>query len=366
MGIGKVLYRSVGNVITNQKKLMGMPVPKGTKTFDYMSASGKNGNFQAVTFRDENGKNLGKSIIQYKNGQKSQKIIEHASPNSVGVETYYPDGIYNLKLRTITQMPDGKTLMIKNEVSSTGIDKHSTMLIEKGKKAKGITYTTKWDGEKPELEYINTDKRFNNTKNLEYYPLACEYLDPFRTKERIKHISKIQEKQLKLEGIIPPPKIVPREPEQPIAYAVTNPYNGQIKIFPEHPIDGGSLLNTLGHEYRHAKDFFNMERVKISTPTTNEQNLERINQIEEVYSGTKAFLQKADAKGFFKDKSQLDRKYRKLFIESDAALQNPEYFTNAEVHNSYSFERRAIASGDAEVKKFVDIVTRLQNFLLNL
>ncbi len=366
MGIGKVLYRSVGNAITNQKQLMGMPVPKGTKTFDYMSACGKNGNFQAVTFRDENGKNLAKSIMQYKNGQKSQKVIEHTSPISSAVETYFPDGSYNMKIRTFNTMPNGKTIMIKNEVSSTGIDRHSTMVIENGKKAKGITYTTKWDGEKPELEYINTDKRFKDTKNLEYYPLACEYIDPFRTNERIKHISKIQEKQLKLEGITPAPKIVPREPGQPMVYAVTNPYNGQIKIYPEHPIDGGSLLDTLGHEYRHAKDFFNMERVKIQTPTTNEQNLERINQIEEVYPGTKAFLAKADAKGFFKDKSQQDRKYRKLFNESDAALQNPEYFTNAEVHNRYGFERRAIASGKAEVNKFIDIATRLQNFLLNL
>lgn len=366
MGLGKVLYRSVGNIITNQKKIMDMPVPQGTKTFDYLSASGKKGNFQVVTFRDENGASLAKNITSYENGQKIQKTVEHSAPKSSGITTYFPDGSYNVKIRSNTLMPNGKEIMIKNEVSSTGVDRHSTILLEQGKKAKGITYTTKWDGKKPELEYINTDKRFNDTKNLEYYPLICEFIDPFRINKRIRHISKIQEKQLKLEGITPKPKIVPHEKNQPASMAVTDIFNGQIKIYSDHPMDSLNLLNTLGHEYRHAKDFFNMERIKMNTPMSKEESLARLEQLEKLYPGTKDFMAKADAKGFFKDKSQLDRKYRKLLNEVSEALRTPEYFTNVEKHRSYGFEQRAEASGKAEVNKLSDIAMRLQTFILGL
>lgn len=366
MGLGKVLYRSVGNIITNQKKIMDMPVPQGTKTFDYLSASGKKGNFQVVTFRDENGASLAKNITSYENGQKIQKTVEHSAPKSSGITTYFPDGSYNVKIRSNTLMPNGKEIMIKNEVSSTGVDRHSTILLEQGKKAKGITYTTKWDGKKPELEYINTDKRFKDTKNLEYYPLICEFIDPFRVKKRIRHISKIQEKQLKLEGITPKPKIVPREKNQPASMAVTDIFNGQIKIYSDHPMDSLNLLNTLGHEYRHAKDFFNMERIKMNTPMSKEESLARLEQLEKLYPGTKDFMAKADAKGFFKDKSQLDRKYRKLLNEVSEALRTPEYFTSVEKHRSYGFEQRAEASGKAEVNKLSDIAMRLQTFILGL
>lgn len=366
MGLGKVLYRSVGNIITNQKKIMDMPVPQGTKTFDYLSASGKKGNFQVVTFRDENGASLAKNITSYENGQKIQKTVEHSAPKSSGITTYFPDGSYNVKIRSNTLMPNGKEIMIKNEVSSTGVDRHSTILLEQGKKAKGITYTTKWDGKKPELEYINTDKRFKDTKNLEYYPLICEFIDPFRVKKRIRHISKIQEKQLKLEGITPKPKIVPHEKNQPASMAVTDIFNGQIKIYSDHPMDSLNLLNTLGHEYRHAKDFFNMERIKMNTPMSKEESLARLEQLEKLYPGTKDFMAKADAKGFFKDKSQLDRKYRKLLNEVSEALRTPEYFTSVEKHRSYGFEQRAEASGKAEVNKLSDIAMRLQTFILGL
>lgn len=366
MGLGKVLYRSVGNIITNQKKIMDMPIPQGTKTFDYLSASGKKGNFQVVTFRDENGASLAKNITSYENGQKIQKTVEHSAPKSSGITTYFPDGSYNVKIRSNTLMPNGKEIMIKNEVSSTGVDRHSTILLEQGKKAKGITYTTKWDGKKPELEYINTDKRFNDTKNLEYYPLICEFIDPFRVKKRIRHISKIQEKQLKLEGITPKPKIVPHEKNQPASMAVTDIFNGQIKIYSDHPMDSLNLLNTLGHEYRHAKDFFNMERIKMNTPMSKEESLARLEQLEKLYPGTKDFMAKADAKGFFKDKSQLDRKYRKLLNEVSEALRTPEYFTSVEKHRSYGFEQRAEASGKAEVNKLSDIAMRLQTFILGL
>ncbi len=366
MGLGKVLYRSVGNIITNQKKIMDMPIPQGTKTFDYLSASGKKGNFQVVTFRDENGASLAKNITSYENGQKIQKTVEHSAPKSSGITTYFPDGSYNVKIRSNTLMPNGKEIMIKNEVSSTGVDRHSTILLEQGKKAKGITYTTKWDGKKPELEYINTDKRFKDTKNLEYYPLICEFIDPFRVKKRIRHISKIQEKQLKLEGITPKPKIVPHEKNQPASMAVTDIFNGQIKIYSDHPMDSLNLLNTLGHEYRHAKDFFNMERIKMNTPMSKEESLARLEQLEKLYPGTKDFMAKADAKGFFKDKSQLDRKYRKLLNEVSEALRTPEYFTSVEKHRSYGFEQRAEASGKAEVNKLSDIAMRLQTFILGL
>lgn len=366
MGLGKVLYRSVRNIITNQKKIMDMPIPQGTKTFDYLSASGKKGNFQVVTFRDENGASLAKNITSYENGQKIQKTVEHSAPKSSGITTYFPDGSYNVKIRSNTLMPNGKEIMIKNEVSSTGVDRHSTILLEQGKKAKGITYTTKWDGKKPELEYINTDKRFKDTKNLEYYPLICEFIDPFRVKKRIRHISKIQEKQLKLEGITPKPKIVPHEKNQPASMAVTDIFNGQIKIYSDHPMDSLNLLNTLGHEYRHAKDFFNMERIKMNTPMSKEESLARLEQLEKLYPGTKDFMAKADAKGFFKDKSQLDRKYRKLLNEVSEALRTPEYFTSVEKHRSYGFEQRAEASGKAEVNKLSDIAMRLQTFILGL
>ena len=75
MSLGKVLYRSIGNKLAKQTKMMGYPVPKGAKTFDYLSASGKNRNFRVLTFRDETGKPITKKIDIWKNGEKTEKII---------------------------------------------------------------------------------------------------------------------------------------------------------------------------------------------------------------------------------------------------------------------------------------------------
>ena len=47
------------------------------------------------------------------------------------------------------------------------------------------------------LEYINIDRKIDDTRNLEYLPLSVEYSNSFRTKQRFAHISAIQEKQLK-------------------------------------------------------------------------------------------------------------------------------------------------------------------------
>lgn len=362
MSLGKVLYRSIGNKLAKQTKMMGYPVPKGAKTFDYLSASGKNRNFRVLTFRDETGKPITKKIDIWKNGEKTEKIIEKG-PNISSVTTIKNgDGFANV--RTFTNV-NGKTLMLKNTINKNKIDAHSIMHLEQGKKAKGVSYTTAWQGEKPELKYTNIDKPLEDTTNLEYCPLGVEYVDPFRDKQRIRHISKIQEKELGLEGITPKVKVAKGNSNSSIFYADTAPYNGQITIYPNCPNDAGSLLGILGHEYRHASDFFNIGRLNIKSGLPEKELQQLVEEVEKQFPGAKHFDKKMKEAGLIPDGSEADKTYRAILDDYSNAMKNPKYFTNLETHDSYNFEQLANQRGAETYNKFVSAWNRLINFVLN-
>ena len=362
MGLGKVLYRSIGNNLAKQTKMMGYPVCKGAKTFDYLSASGKDRNFRILTFRDETGKPITKKIDIWKNGEKTEKIIEKG-PNISSVTTIKNGGGF-ANVRTFTNV-DGKTLMFKNTINKNKIDAHSIMHLERGKKAKGVSYTIAWQGEKPKLKYTNIDKPLEDTTNLEYCPLGVEYVDPFRDKQRIRHISKIQEKELGLEGIIPKVKVAKGNSNGTIFYADTTPYNGQITIYPNSPKDAGSLLGILGHEYRHASDFFNIGRLNIKSGLPEKELQQLVEEAEKQFPGTKHFDKKMKEAGLIPDGSEADKTYRAILDDYSNAMKNPKYFTNLETHDSYKFEQLANQRGIETCNKFVSAWNRLTNFVLN-
>lgn len=364
MGLNRVLFRSIGNKLSEgTTKIMDCRIPNGATSFDYITASGKR-NFRVLTFKDEAGKPVLKKI-DFLNGEgPTTRFVEHNS----GAHVVYNLSDKNNSICIRTFFPHkNKTYMIQNDLEKNG-DRHSFFALEQGKSRKGITYETKWDGNKPNIEYINTDKRLDE-KNLEYLPLGAEYGNPYRNKKRFKHICKIQEKQLGLEGLAPKPKFAPQsEVMKDVIYECngeTDIYNGQITISNTVDRDSATLLNILGHEYRHLKDFFNIHRLKFNNNLSPDEYAKMEKEIEELHPGATEFDKIAETKGLIKEHSQMDKKYRKIVDELNKALSGDEYSTSAKGHDSFSFERRANASGKKEVDKLWEVVNRVQNFVLN-
>ena len=367
MGLNRVLFRSIGNKLSEgTTKIMGCHIPSGATSFDYITASGKR-NFSVLTFKDEAGKPVLKKIdFLSGEGVKTRYV---AQDSSGGHTVFNTDGKNkSLCIRSITQ-ENGKTYMIQNETATGNPDRHSLFALEQGKQRKGITYEAHWDGNKPNLEYINIDKKMDDTRNLEYLPLSVEFCNSFRTGQRFAHISAIQEKQLKLEGLVPKPKFKSSSEIMKDANyqcdAQTNPYNGQITISNSISQNSATLLNILGHEYRHLKDFFNMHRLKCSNNFSPEEYAKMEREIEKAYPGAIKFDRTAESKGLIKEHSQMDKKYRKIANEINKALSGNEYYESAKGHDSFGFERRANASGQREVDKLWEVANRIKDFILN-
>ena len=366
MGLNRVLFRSIGNKLSEgTTKIMGCRIPSGATSFDYITASGKR-NFRVLTFKDEAGKPVLKKIdFLSGEGVKTRYVAQDSS----GVHNVFNTDSKNKSfcIRSMTQ-ENGKTYMIQTDTATGNPDRHSFFALEQGKSRKGITYETKWDGNKPNIEYINTDKRLDE-KNLEYLPLGAEYGNPYRNKKRFKHICKIQEKQLGLEGLAQKPKFAPQsEVMKDVRYECngeTDIYNGQITISNTVDRDSATLLNILGHEYRHLKDFFNIHRLKFNNNLSPDEYTKIEKEIEELHPGATEFDKIAETKGLIKEHSQMDKKYRKIVDELNKALSGDEYSTSAKGHDSFGFERRANASGQKEVDKLWEVVNRVQNFILN-
>ena len=367
MGLNRVLFRSIGNKLSGKKtKIMGCRIPSGATSFDYITASGKR-NFRVLTFKDEAGKPVLKKI-DFLNGEGAKTRYVEQAPNRS--HTIYNTDSKNesLCIRSMTQ-ENGKTYMIQNDIVTGNPDRHSLFALEQGKQRKGITYKAHWDGNKPNLEYINIDKKMDDTRNLEYLPLSVEFSNSFRTKQRIAHISAIQEKQLGLEGLAPKPQIVDEADimsnTKYICDGETNPNNGQIKISNKVREDSATLLSVLGHEYRHLKDFFNMHRIKFETTLSPNEISKIENEAEKLYPGTIKFDKTAESKGFLKKNSKMENKYKKIRNEVVKALSGNEYSESAKGHDSFGFERRANASGQKEVDKLWEVANRVEDFILN-
>lgn len=367
MGLNRVLFRSIGNKLSEgTTKIMGCRIPSGATSFDYVTASGKR-NFRVLTFKDEAGKPVLKKI-DFLNGEGAKTRYVEQAPNRS--HTIYNTDSKNesLCIRSMTQ-ENGKTYMIQNEMTTGNPDRHSLFALEQGKQRKGITYKAHWDGNKPNLEYINIDKKMDDTRNLEYLPLSVEFSNSFRTKQRIAHISAIQEKQLGLEGLAPKPQIVDEADimsnTKYICDGETNPNNGQIKISNKVREDSATLLSVLGHEYRHLKDFFNMHRIKFETTLSPDETSKIENEAEKLYPGTIKFDKTAESKGFLKKNSKMENKYKKIHNEVVKALSGNEYSESAKGHDSFGFERRANASGQKEVDKLWEVANRVEDFILN-
>ena len=367
MGLNRVLFRSIGNQLSEgTTKIMGYNIPNGARSFDYITTSGKR-NFRVLTFKDEAGKPVLKKIdFLSGEGVKTRYV---AQDSSGGHTVFNTDGKNkSFCIRSMTQ-ENGKTYMIQNEMTTGHPDRHSLFALEQGKQRKGITYEAHWDGNKPNLEYINIDKKMDDTRNLEYLPLSVELYDTFRTGQRFAHISAIQEKQLKLEGLVPKPQIVNQADVMSGAKykcnGETNLYNGQIKISNKVSRDSATLLFLLGHEYRHLKDFFNIHRIKFETTLSPQEyaNMER--ELEKAHPGAIKFDQTAESKGFLKKNSKMEKKYKKLCEEQAKALSGKEYYESAKEHDSFGFERRANVSGQREVDKLWEIANRVEDFVLN-
>lgn len=367
MGLNRVLFRSIGNKLSEGTiKIMGYRIPSGATSFDYITASGKR-NFSILTFRDEAGKSVLKKI-DFLNGEGVKTRYIEQAPNG-GHTVFNTDGkSKSLCIRSITQ-ENGKTYMIQNDIANGNPDRHSLFALEQGKQRKGITYETHWDGNKPNLEYINIDRKIDDTRNLEYLPLSVEFYDTFRTGQRFAHISAIQEKQLGLEGLVPKPQIVDEADVMSGAKykcnGETDLYNGQIKISNKVSRDSATLLSVLGHEYRHLKDFFNIHRIKFETTLSPEEYAKMERELEKAHPGAIKFDQTAESKGFLKKNSKLEKKYKKLCEELAKALSGKEYYESAKEHDSFGFERRANASGQKEVDKLWEIANRVEDFVLN-
>ena len=367
MGLNRVLFRSIGNKLSEgTTKIMGCRIPSGATSFDYVTASGKR-NFSVLTFKDEAGKPVLKKI-DFLNGEGVKTRYVQHEPNG-GHTIFNTDGKNkSLCIRTMKQN-NGKTYMIQNDIATGSPDRHSLFALEQGKQRKGITYETHWDGNKPNLKYINIDKKMDDTRNLEYLPLSVEFSNSFRTKQRIAHISAIQEKQLGLEGLAPKPQIVDEADimsnTKYICDGETNPNNGQIKISNKVREDSATLLSVLGHEYRHLKDFFNMHRIKFETTLSPDEISKIENEAEKLYPGTIKFDKTAESKGFLTKNSKMENKYKKIHNEVVKALSGNEYSESAKGHDSFGFERRANASGQKEVDKLWEVANRVEDFILN-
>lgn len=348
MGKAKLTRKIIGALIEK-----GSSAPKGAITYDMAQGISKKGHFTIFSFKDKNGRLL-QQESKYVNGSNVSETIrcyEYPTANSRIVHQYNPADPFNhTEERLFFDKKHKDAWMFKIDFGFMG-DSHKISYLSPGKQAQNVSYTTFWDGEAPhKLVLTGTSDRKLRSKNLEYLPLIGDAGCHHSVKSRIEHTSAIQEKKFNLEGITPKAKRVPSEELNENAIGECNLYNGQVKV-DENIGNSRQLLDTLGHEYKHAQEASLMQRLETNVDEFKTLSEAELNYLELGSPGAVKFNNLSIQKGIIPNNSRLGKKVKEIEDSWNDTLswaERPQ-------------EIRAEQAATEEVKKLDYVIRSLKN-----
>lgn len=376
MVVSRLFTKVLAQPITTQKMIAGLQVPNKAAAFDYVSGVGKKGKFQIYTFKDAKGRPVQRNMTFFNNGEvtKQNRLYwrEQGAYNISDVKINSAGECVSSKLTAMhpfaNPLNQRDVKLLQYSEQSGSVDSFSYSMLSRGKSKTGIKFDSKWDGKKPDIAYVNVEDKFT-AKNQDYLPLLLSRMDS-NTDKRVGLIQAIQERIYGLKGMCTPVRRVPLKdlnggidiaPDAYCTKAVCG-YDGSIKIA-DSITDSTSLLEFLGHEFKHASDFSKVYRVKNpeETPELLEQTFTMFENLG--FTNIRKFHKESIAKGQFEPDSNIGKSCRKVAKSLEKAIGDSNY-SSREVHDTYLFEKRANAAGSKEVQKLNDLSVDLFNYLL--
>lgn len=126
---------------------------KKAVTYNFVSGSGKKGNFEIYSFFDKNGK-LVKRNTAYNNAGNTTREIKWYTPESVQTAKSVNGEVKSFTRKNLYQ----NCFIETNILPEKGYDTHRFVKLKAGQKPQEISYKTVWDGNVPEIEYKNCDR----------------------------------------------------------------------------------------------------------------------------------------------------------------------------------------------------------------
>ena len=328
--------------------------------------SAAKGNFEILTYRNKKGELL-RRVSNYSKGNKQTTITKDFEWQNIIKEQIEENGILTGNKITKYDKDIDKGLIRTEEIISEDGDRFIHSLLQQGKKPKRISYDTKWDGNAPVLEYENFGEARFTAPNQEYLPIKFANISSQNKQRLVSHLAKINEKKYGIVDIPPKPKIVTSNElnsEQEISnvftMADTDPLNAQIRIPEEAFQDKGYLVETFGHEYKHASDIVDMLRYEETYKQFKNGCIDgdRVEDLINKNPNFLEFVQKCFNKGIIPQKGANAKKIKKI-IKSTG-----EEYDTVYQHDRLYHERRAIFEGKQEMNKFFDVVENFWKFML--
>jgi len=163
---------------------------KKAVTYNFVSGSGKKGNFEIYSFFDKNGK-LVKRNTAYNNAGNTTREIKWYTPESVQTAKSVNGEVKSFTRKNLYQ----NCFIETNILPEKGYDTHRFVKLKAGQKPQEISYKTVWDGNVPEIEYKNCDRILDGFEGAEFLPV----LTAESSTKRINHLFLNQIKKQELE-----------------------------------------------------------------------------------------------------------------------------------------------------------------------
>ena len=355
----------------------GIRASSNASTFSCVRGIGKKGEFEVYSFFDSAGKLIKRKASYLKDGCKTEEL----SLYSLFKNNYIGGFSGLLPQRVKVTAINGKTTKSVREVWLTNstrmveeIDAGATYDIHKfqsfapKEKVQELSYKTDWSGDLPK-DIKSNFAQIDNTEGFEYLPL---FVSPNSSK-RYKHLEKINLKYQDLDGIVPEMKVISKKqmhkkypylsqwevahggdatalgccsPEDGLVEVLNSPYHTPLK-----------LVDTVAHEYQHARDYSDALRLGNGYEDMIQQNIKEKN----------CGLMKIKLSDFkfnsLKKKGAIpsgSKEYKELMdVKWLIEHENYSEMCAAGKHDDAVIEASAIARGENAQRKFIKAVNTI-------
>ena len=363
MGKGQLLLKVIGQDIGKLKRFSGkydlgwqfvpkkdlhLYLPKDVATFDFVKGfSPKKGNFRITSFKNAEGK-----IVR--------REISYTDLNKYIVNNYDYSEKFGLRGRSVSTMVDeGKNYInTKSNLFDFGSyfkleeianDKHTNQTVriarfEAGKTPKQVSWITSKDNPVPNKFEIKGIRNKISQQDAEYLPILLGSIQ--RYDKKAEYLAEVNTKRLGLKGIVPEieTESIYLMTKDFSAEGLTSPFTGKIKIGYTSEKD---LVDCVGHEFQHARDFSDMYRVE-SNANEYINNADMQNGLEKMFPGSKKFINGSIQRGIILDNSE-QAEYLNIIGDEINDYKN---LCNKLGHDNLLCEKRAINAGLEEQQKY--------------
>ena len=291
-------------------------VPKGAKSYNFVSGTGQKGKFEIYTFFDEAGKIM-KRNSSYINGEDTIQTISKYNQNVMKTASIINGRAESVSKRKYVWGNKDKCIFSESTTFRDSLeDVQKLTFKQKGQSPQSIGLKTSWDGTAPEITYTNMDRIFDGEKYTEYLPPLVDKT----ALRRYEHVYKYQMKEQDLEDVFDSFSLIRnidlpnhikniKDVDEAIGIAgVFDELSGKIFYVVGNKISVADEVEVIAHEVQHAKDYSDIARLKDTLK----------NKINEAY------YDKSRAKGLFlKTKNQKD--YKRLSELRKNILNDEDY-----------------------------------------